>query len=189
MPTHAEHLDAVRRALDAVTRDIAALTQPLTPAQRLWRPAPAVWGVADCCEHLVAIGAAYHPRIRAALAGASRDPAHDARPWRPTWFGRWFLHMAGPEGRGTRIRARGPFVPPPARADAPERLLAQQGELAALIADARGTALRDLRVTSPLSRLLVLRVGEALEMLVVHQRRHLLQAADVVRASGFPARG
>lgn len=185
--TTAEHLAALRTRLAASARALHAVADDLTPAQRLWRPAPERWGVADCCEHLLTVNGVYVPRIAAALdAAGPPDPSRDATPWRPTWFGRWFLRAAGPGGRP--IPAFRVFQPPPARPDAPERLLAAQAELRALLDRAAGRDLRAPKVHSPVTRLLTLRAGEALEMLVVHQDRHLLQAARVRREPGFPAR-
>lgn len=186
----AAHLARLRELTDAVDARSGALTAGLTPAQRLWRPAPERWGIADCFEHLVATGRAYYPRVGAAIAAAT--PAADRGRWaatdfRPTWFGGWFVRSAGPGGRP--IRTRGPFVPPAATADAPERFLAQQATLRALLHDAEGHDLRAIRIHSPLSRLLTLRLGECLEMLVVHEMRHLDQAERVLDEPGFPAVG
>ena len=177
MPPCREHLDRLRRQVDVNAADVHRLTDDLDAAALRARPAADRWGVGDCLEHLVATADAYHPRVRAAIAAApaERDGAAlEARPWRPTWFGGWFVRAAGPGGRP--IRARGPFVPPPTRPDVVARFAARQGELAALVDAARVVDLRTPRVPSPLSRLLVLRLGEALEMLVVHQQRHLQQA-------------
>ncbi|HEX5580297.1 MAG TPA: hypothetical protein VFX39_01900, partial [Gemmatimonadaceae bacterium] len=69
--------------------------------------------------------------------------------------------------------------------DAPERFLAQQCTLRGLIDRAHGYDLRAIRIHSPLSRLLTLRLGECLEMLVVHELRHLEQAERVREAAGF----
>jgi hypothetical protein len=186
--TNREHLARLAALADANAAEVASVAADLDAARLLWRPSPERWGIADCLEHLITTGAAYHPRLRAALDGAEqagqRGAAFEDAPWRPTWFGRWFVRAAGPGGRS--IRARGPFVPPPGRVDSAARLLAQQDELRALIADARGADLRGLKVSSPLSRLLTLRVGEGLELLLVHQQRHLQQAWRVRRAPNFP---
>jgi hypothetical protein len=183
--TNREHLERLSALADANAAEASRVVADLDAARLLWRPSPERWGVADCLEHLITTGAVYHPRLRAVLATATHDAALEEARWSPTWFGRLFLRAAGPEGRA--IRARGPFVPPPGRIDACARLLAQQDELRALIVDAHGTDLRALRVESPLSRLLTLRLGEALEMLLVHQQRHLAQAWRVRRSAGFPA--
>jgi hypothetical protein len=192
MSTHArtngEHLARLAALADENAAEVGRLVEDLDAARLLWRPSPERWGVADCLEHLIATGNAYHPRVRAAveeaLRAGARDAARDGAPWRPTWFGRLFVRAAGPGGRS--VRARGPFVPPPGRVDSATRLLAQQDELRALVADAHGLDLREPRVSSPLSKLLTLRLGEALEMLLAHQRRHLEQAWRVRRASNFP---
>lgn len=183
-PTRRAHLARLAALADANAAELARLVDGLDATRLLWRPSPERWGIADCCEHLIATGTAYHPRIRAALAQAPRDAAGDDRRWTPTWFGRLFVHLAGPRGRA--IRARGPFVPPQARPGAPRRLLAQQDELRALIADAHGVDLRAVRIPSPLGGWLTLRLGEALEMLLEHQRRHLAQAWRVREAASFP---
>jgi hypothetical protein len=188
--TSSAHLARLRELTHSIDARSRALVAGLTAAQLLWRPGPERWGIADCFEHLVSTGAAYYPRVSAALAAAPPEgPASRARwaavPYRPTWFGRWFVRAAGPGGRP--IRARGPFVPPPATPDAPVRFLGQQATLRTLLDQAEGRDLRGIKVRSPLSRWLTLRLGECLEMLVVHQLRHLEQAERVRAAAGFPA--
>lgn len=194
MPTERAHLQRLRALLDENDAAATALTSGLTPAQLLWRPSPERWGIADCFEHLIATGVAYLPRVADALAAPERRRAsstgadaarQEERLYRPTWFGRLFVRASGPEGRP--IKTRGPFVPPPASPDAPARFLAQQDTLRTLLADAEGRDLRAIRIHSPLSRLLTLRLGECLEMLVVHEQRHLRQAERVREAPGFPS--
>ena len=181
-PDAASHLTSLRARLDAIDAATRALVGALPAAERLRRPAPERWGVADCYGHLVATGAAYYPRVAAALAAdppptPERAAVLRAAPYRPTWFGRWFVRAAGPGGRP--IRSPRAFVPPPAQADAPERFLTQQTELRALLAAADGRDLRAVRVRSPVSPLLTLRLGECLAMLVAHEERHVGQAERV----------
>lgn len=182
MPISTEaHLTRVKAQARDNIYEADRLVQGLGRDELLWRPAPDRWGVADCFEHLFSTGAAYHPRIRSALASA--PPGDPSAVYRRTFFGRAFLYFAGPEGR-VRIRARELFAPGPSRPDAPERFQDQQEELLDLIEEARGVDLRRTRVTSPLSRLLTLTLGECLEMLVQHQRRHLYQARRVIKEAG-----
>lgn len=186
--TNGAHLMRLRDLSGAIDARTRALVADLQPDELLWRPAPEAWGIADCFEHLVATGLAYYPRVGDAItaaehAGRSKGTAWDGEPYRPTWFGRWFVRSSGPGGRP--IRSRGPFVPPPATPDAPERFLAQQCTLRGLIDRAHGHDLRAIRIHSPLSRLLTLRLGECLEMLVMHEMRHLEQAERVRGTAGF----
>jgi hypothetical protein len=182
--TNGAHLARLRELAGEIDARTHALVADLEPDERLWRPAPDRWGVADCFEHLITTGLAYYPRVGEAITAAAPVAPEalrrwDEEPYRPTWFGRWFVRSAGPGGRP--IRTRGPFVPPPATPDAPERFLAQQCTLRGLIDRAHGYDLRAIRIHSPLSRVLTLRLGECLEMLVVHELRHLEQAERVVK--------
>ena len=184
MPTNREHLARLAELADANADEIARVAAGLDATRLLWRPSPERWGVADCMEHLVATSAAYHPKLRTAIETAAHDPARDDARWAPSWLGRFLLNAVGPNGRAVREPAA--LIPPPARPDAQTRLQAQEDVLRALIAKAYGADLRAVRIPSPISRLLSLRLGEALEMLLLHQRRHLNQAWRVRRASSFP---
>ena len=184
MPTNRDHLARLAALADANAEDVRRLVADLDATRRLWRPSPERWGVADCLEHLLVTGAVYHPLLRTTITDAPHDPARDAKRWSPTLMGRFFLYMVGPNGRAQP--APGKLRPTQARPDVDGRLLAQQDELRALIADAHGIDLRAVRLTSPLSTLITLRLGEALEMLLVHQQRHLAQAWRVRRAPNFP---
>lgn len=184
MPIPAEtHLARVATQARENTERGRRLVAGLGPDELLWRPEPSRWGVADCFEHLISIGSAYHPRIQDALANA--PPAPRTATYRPRLFGRLFLRGAGPEGP-IRIRARGPFAPGHPRSDAFQRFEAQQDELLELIERAGRADLQRTRISSPLSRLLTLTLGECLEMLVQHQVRHLDQASRVLEEAGHP---
>ncbi len=183
-----DHLAALHVDADAVLDEIETLVDSLDAATVRRRPGPDRWSVADCLAHLVAIGHAYHPRVRAALAQwdsrASTTGAPRDGEYRPSWFGRLFIHMSGPNGRNIRIRARGPFVPPPPGDDVVDQFRAIQQQLIALIEGAAFADLQAVRITSPLSRLVTLSLGECLQMLVGHERRHLAQMHDILAELG-----
>jgi hypothetical protein len=185
MPLSArDHLSTLAKDAAQVRRSVQELTTGLTPDQLLWRPVPKKWGVADCLEHLMAVGDAYYPRVRSAVQNGDR--AGSDHEYRPRLFGRLFIFSAGPEGR-LPVPAMGAFVPPPARPDAPARFHEHQEQLLQLLRDAHRADLNRNRITSPLSRFLVLTLGECLEMLVRHQERHLGQARRVTKVDGFPS--
>lgn len=74
-------------------------------------------------------------------------------------------------------------------ADAPDRFVEQQEALIRLIGKAEGVGLRATVVRFPFTRLLRLRLGEALTLLVHHQHRHLRQIQAVIQQGDFPAVG
>lgn len=182
------HLDRLRTEAERVVMETEHLALGLNERQLIWRPAPDAWSIAHCFDHLVVVGNLYYPRTRAAIDEASRQgrrAPHDS--FRATLFGRLFVHTSGPITR-IKIRTRDIFAP--AAHPSPTSFatfIRQQETLLGLIQDADGLDLRAIRIHSPLSRLLTLRLGECLEMLVAHQQRHLTQARHVTEAAGFPA--
>jgi hypothetical protein len=182
------HLDDLERRLEAIGRRTRELTSDLREEQLLWRPEPKRWGIADCFEHLLVADAPYFPRVREAIERSA--PAGDGeRVYAPGLLARWFVRSVSPEGT-LKLPAPKRFQPPPdgpERGDAPERFLADQEVVAALLADARDVDLQGAKLTSPVTSLLRLTIGEALTLLVSHQERHLGQAEAVRRDPGFPA--
>jgi hypothetical protein len=182
------HLDDLERRLEVTGGRTRELTSDLREEQLLWRPAPGRWGIADCFEHLLLADAPYFPRVREAIE-RSAPVAGGERVYAPGLLARWFVKSVSPEGT-LKLPAPKKFRPPPDRpdrADAPERFLADQEVLAGLLADARDVDLQGAKITSPVTSLLRLTIGEALTLLVSHQERHLGQAEAVRRDPRFPA--
>ncbi len=181
-----DHLAALRRDAQAVLEEVEQLVAGVDASRLRERPAPDRWSVADCLTHLAVTGDAYHPRIRAALAAWRADRTEGGVPpngeYRPSLFGRFFIRLTGPRGRNVKTRARGPFAPPPAGDDAVQRFRATQAQLLSLIEAAAFADLQRIRIPSPLIRLLALSLGECLEMLVGHERRHLQQMRETLAA-------
>lgn len=183
MPTSGgDFVSHLEGRVEATDREVRSLVEGLGPERLLWRPGKKRWGIADCLEHLVLIGDAYHPRIRDALEAA---PPPSSAGYRPRLLGRLFHFGGGPRGP-VRIPAPRAFVPAPARPDVVDRFLSSQDELRTLIRAAARADLNRARVPWPVTRLLTLTLGEALEFLVLHQRRHLAQARRVRAHDRFP---
>ena len=185
-----EHLSTLHATLEDTNIQTRDLVRGLSDAQRLWRPDPKSWGIAHCFDHLIVTGNLYHPRIRMALKLESMaDHPSDATlkgTFARSWFGRAFLWFAGPTSR-VRIRTFRIFRPQKAPDPrAPEAFLKQQEELKELLEYSAEADLQTVRIVSPQTRFLTLRLGECLEMLVLHQQRHLQQAQRVTESEDFP---
>lgn len=181
------HLEGLLREAEGVHPETEQIVSGLSAPQLLWRPSPDAWSIAECFDHLVVTGEQYYPRVRRAIEETRRRGLTRRGPFQASWFGRKFVESAGPKIR-FRIKAFKVFRPAPQPpADSHRAFLEQQATLIDLIHQADGLDLSAMRVPSPVSRLLTLRLGEALTMLVVHEYRHLGQAARVKQAPGFPS--
>jgi uncharacterized damage-inducible protein DinB len=167
-------LAQLQREAEQTTEDVRMLVSGFSDEQLNRRPDAESWSIAQCLEHLVLTGEAYHPRVNDVLekSGSGR------KPYRPTVFGRLFLAMGGPRVR-LPLKAHRLFQPSrDAIPDSAGRLIEQQAELIDLLSKAEYADLRT-RVPAPHLRLLSLNVGETLTMLVRHQQRHVAQAQRV----------
>ena len=162
-----------------------------TAAELNWKPASDGWSVAQCLHHLVITDALYLERLEPVLATVAPDPEADlsSKILEGSPFGRWFARLAGPTSR-RRFKAPKRFRPSVSElpASVPDELLHEHDRLAALLLRAPGSDLEKLKITSPVTRLLRFRVSDALRLVVMHDRRHILQALRVLDSPRHPIR-
>lgn len=184
-PAH-PHLRGLLESAAGVESGVRDLVAPLTQEQLFWKPAPERWSIAQCLDHLMVTGDQYYPRTRAAIDQARSQGLLSPAPYAPSLMGRWFLGAVGPAIK-FRIKARPIFDPAETpRPTVVDDFFRHRQTLQELIRDADGIDLRRGTIVSPLTRLLRFSLGECLEMLVVHEHRHLEQARRVAVEPGFP---
>ena len=152
-----------------------SVVEGLAPERLVAPPEEGKWSVAHCLDHLATTIEAYRPYLEGAIErGAASRPATPP-DYRPGRFARWFIRVASPGGRA--VPAPKLFRPAEeAPLDALDRFLTAQQALLAALAGADGIDVNRWKLRSPASALLRFRVGEALELMVVHNDRHLDQA-------------
>jgi hypothetical protein len=164
--------------LEAHDQRAVAVARGLGADELNWQPATDVWSVGQCLQHLCVTTEVYLPALAAALKGRPRSPVREITPG---WFGRWFIRTyvePSPQGR----RARAPRKIAPGERIEPSILDAflRSNEAArALIGRGASCDVNRVRYRDPLVPLVRFTVGTGLEILSIHQRRHLLQAERV----------
>jgi hypothetical protein len=175
-PANAE-LEEIRRELARV-RDRTRTVFADVPEDALnRRPSEKSWSAAECALHLVEVNERYLEEMEEVIRRAREDGGAAPGPFRPSWFGRWFLRQVSP-GNGRKMPTAKLFEPrrlDPGR-DAVDRLEATLDRLERAIRDSEGLDLGAVKVTSPALRLLKFQLGVALRMLVLHTERHVNQA-------------
>ena len=171
--------------VERIDAEARRLTAGLSEAQLRWNPPDGGWSIAQVFAHLVQANASYFDRMREAIAAGPRREA-DAT-WRPTLFGGLLYRSLEPSNRrgAPSPKIWRPASHPPA--DTLDNFLAGQATLAGLIRDAADIDLVRTRLSSPVSRLVRINLGDAIRVLVVHDWRHLGQVERVLARPGFPA--
>ncbi|HYG78896.1 MAG TPA: DinB family protein [Pyrinomonadaceae bacterium] len=180
-------LEDFRRLLEAVSVDARDLTAELTDEQFNWRPAPGQWSIAECLDHLTQTGRVAVGHIRETLADARRRKLYSRGPFRYGMLGQMIVRSMGPRPR-MKFKAPAVFRPRPdrARQDVERDFFALQDELLGCIRESNGINLKRAKVTSPVTKLLRLSLGQEFALLIAHEQRHLWQARQVRASPAFP---
>jgi uncharacterized damage-inducible protein DinB len=170
-------------ALQAATADLRATVHAefasLDAALLNQRPAPASWSILECLEHLNRYSRYYNPALAKALA-SSRTADDSLAAVAYSWLGRKSVEMmrltnAKKQTTVKHMNPLGSRLGPAVLAEFDQH----QVRLLELLAAAPAVDLNRKAVPVEFFRLLKLRVGEALEFVVVHQQRHVQQAQRV----------
>ena len=162
----------------------------LSPAQLGWRPKPGAWSVAECLDHLLTTHRLYLGSVERSLAKASEPAAADAA-FESGRLASWFIRSLGPDS-SRRMKTPEMFKPAGVGLEGEadprvvRRFAAQQRQIMSVIEKSREVDLERVKVASPVSGLLRFRLGDALRLMVEHNKRHLKQADAVVASAGFP---
>jgi hypothetical protein len=173
--------------VDQIRREATALVERLTEAQCAWQAAPNQWSIAQCLEHLNATARNYFPIISDSINQARSQGWLGAGPFRYGWLGGYFVRLSSPPPR-FRMRAPRRFIPPPDRpmSEIWPSFRTFQDRLQELIVHANGVDLARATVQSPVLKIIRFSLGNALALMVAHERRHLWQAQQIRENENFP---
>src|SRR5687768_17576314 len=167
----------VRENIDAVRR----IQNELAYLQLGWRPPDGGWSIAQVLEHLIISDSLYYPQLRDLAANGKRGTAE----WKPTITGGFIIRALLPTS-ARKTPAPQIFRPAEPRANVVQDYIDLREELLQIIESMKGVDLRRNKVTSPVSKLIRINLGDALMILVVHTQRHLQQIARVRAHPDFP---
>jgi len=149
------------------------------------------WSVAQCLDHLAQSAALYTPALLEAVrkARVKASPRDAPKPIQPPWLGRWFIRDLEPP---PKRKFKSPKKARPATqqlnsANVLKAFLAAHDQVRAVIEEARELDLNRIRFRNPFLRFLPWTVGTGLLILGAHDRRHLWQAQQVLKAMQEPS--
>ena len=181
------------RAFAAATRRFEQLVAPLDAERAAWSPDPKAWSVAACLDHLNRSSTTYFERLEPAIAAARDAGLAGGAPYgKGTWVGRFLLGVLDPL-RPTFRAVKAPRAFRPAAiedidfAAACAEFRAVQERWHAVLRQADGLLLGEVKLATPVSKLLKVTAHQAILIHVFHEPRHLAQAERVVQHREFPS--
>ncbi len=146
------------------------------------RPRPTAWNALECLAHLNHYGDYYLPEIRRQMAATRHRGA--VATFTSSWLGNKFAAgmKPGPEMRKiSTFRSANPQnFPEAAGLPAVAEFIRQQEDLLELLRLAAQVDLTKTKTGISISRLIRLRLGDTLRVVVYHNWRHILQAQAAI---------
>jgi hypothetical protein len=175
-------IQSMLQQIEAIKSDGQAIVSGLTDEQLNLHPAERRWSILDCLEHLnVGVTKTLPAFDRSIAEGRARGQVSNG-PFRYGWFARMIAASMEPP---PKWRMRSPrlirVAPAPNRrsADVVPEFIRVRDRLAERVRQADGLDLAQVRLISPINRLLRVPLGTYFNFILAHDRRHLWQARNV----------
>ncbi|RNI23500.1 DinB family protein [Rufibacter latericius] len=148
------------------------------PAMLNVKPHATGWSILECLEHLNRYSRFYLPHVERALAATATPLA--PQPVRYSWMGKKSIDLVNP-ANAKKHKTLKHMNPHNSQLTAAvlEEFLQHQSKLMQFLENAAKADLNQKAIPVEFFRLLKMRLGEALEFLLLHQQRHLQQALRV----------
>lgn len=174
----ATFLTQLQQQVTQLQATVAADFLPLTPTALNFKPHATSWSILECLEHLNRYSRFYLPHLEKAITLQSA-PGH-SQPVRYSWIGKKSLAVVNPSNAKkhqtlNRMNPQNSDLTPAVI----EEFLQHQDTLLQVLQAAATADLNRKAIPVEFFRLLKLRAGEALEFIILHEQRHVLQAQRV----------
>ncbi len=156
------------------------LTQ-LSPERLTARPAPGAWNALECLEHLCRYGDFYLPEIATRLKNAKSMAGGN---FRSGILGNKLALAVHPNARAIKTFKKMNPLAQVLRTDVLNEFITQQETLLQLLATSGKVDVNRIKTAVSITKLVRLRLGDTLRVVVYHNQRHTAQAQ---RAAGIMA--
>lgn len=174
--SHQEFLHTLEQQVEEQLKEVIAVFQNLPDDQLLQPAVNGGWSIAECIEHLNSYADFYLPRLRKAV-----EKAHDIQEgvgFRHSFIGRYFITLMDPDQSVKKYKAMKKHRPhgvTDVHATISD-FIRHLEETLILLHKAKGKDLNTVSVSPSLSPILRINAGDAIQFVLTHNRRHLLQA-------------
>lgn len=171
-----------------LTEQFKATFGHLDDDQLNWRPNADTWSVAQVMEHLVIINESYYPVFDRIKKGANKTPLLGQVPFIPRTIGNMIEKSMQPMSR-TKTRTFPLWEPTQSRiSNILERFRTHQSTLIAQLQGLETFFNRSIVISSPANRYVVYYLDQAVTILLVHEKRHYLQACSILEQQRLPVK-
>jgi hypothetical protein len=167
--------------IDAITSDFRSAFDHLSVEQLNWKPTPQKWSIAQNIDHVIVINASYFPIFEDLRKETLELPKLAKWDFIVSYFGKFILKSSQPD---RRKRMKTYALWEPTIGELSSDILAQfeehQNKLKTYIAGSDDLIEFESVIPSPVNKNIVYKLETAFDIIVAHERRHFMQAKEVL---------
>jgi hypothetical protein len=173
--------------IEAINKSTAKLSEK----QMNWIPNPGVWSVAQILAHMNEFGRYYHPTFLKKIENTRFTSTKEAFVSSPLGRSAWkSMKLGNAKNVKRKFKAQKGYNPNIdkglVKGNEIETFLAQQNELLSIIEKAGTVNIRRVKIPISMSKIVRLRLGDALLFVVYHNQRHVQQILNLRKNTNFP---
>lgn len=179
--------DELRKEAERLGQDTKATFGNLNASQLNWKPNADQWSVGQCFDHLLTTNQGYMEIFEKISRGEKETGLWERMPLVPDFFGSMLKKGVAPES-SRKFKAPQMFRPSSSAVEAEviEKFVAQLQQLISVMQVTSKLDTGKIVLTSPVSKLITLKLPDAYSIMLLHARRHFLQAQRVLQLENFP---
>lgn len=174
-------IDSWLNRINTITAEVVKRFGGLSAQQLNLKPSPDTWSIAQNLDHLIVLNSCYVPVIQAVRKGSLSLPFLAKFGFWVKFCGKMILKSVNPDRR----KKVGTFpIWEPSSTMLPDNIIQifadHQMALKDLITQSKDLILAEKVIVSPANKNIVYTIGNAFEIIVTHEERHLAQATEVL---------
>lgn len=189
--TTAELIHIVSKITQENVENIDKNVRKLSDIQLKWRPSPGVWNVAEVLSHLNEYSSYYHPTFNKRIANTRFTSTKEAFLSSPLGRSAWKSMKLG-NAKNIKRKFKAPKGYNPSLNSSLltgrefEDFMKHQEDLKDIFKSAQTVNVRRVKIPISISKIVRLRLGDALLFVVYHNERHVQQILNLVKHPNFP---
>ena len=166
--------------LNQLTENTKKTFGHLSAEQLNWKPNAKSWSIGQCFEHLIVTNNLYFPAIQNVISGTHRNNFFSQIPFSTNLISVLMKNALNPEQK-RKMKTFKIFEPSASNVSETiiEDFAENQIKLIELFEVVKDLDIHKIKIPEPLSVALNLRLDDAFEILLMHEKRHFLQAERV----------
>lgn len=180
-------IDVLIENAKEIDNEIQLTFGKLSSDQLNWKPNEAVWSIAQCLDHLVVTNNLYFENVQKVVDGTHQNNFFSRIPFGVDLIGFVMKKVLSPDWK-PKMKTLKMFEPTYSEiaGNDLENFSKNQSRFIGLMESSRNLDHKNIKVAEPISVAINLRLIDAFEILVVHERRHFDQAKRVMELETFP---